>query len=81
MADYHTNTSTAVNSPQQQCTKPSAVNGQDPQNGGYKSSLEEYELAGEERQPFILTVAEMKLLGIAGVSKIFPLGSRVTAFR
>lgn len=41
------------------------------QDGRYKSSLEEYELAGEDRQPFILTVAEMKLLGIAGVRKIF----------
>ncbi len=37
------------------------------EDGRYRSNLEEYELEGDGRPPFILTVPEMKLLGIAGV--------------
>lgn len=33
-----------------------------------KSALEEYEQSGGGRPPFVLTYAEVKLLGIAGVS-------------
>lgn len=36
-------------------------------------SLGEYELSGGRRAPFILTWAEVKLLGIAGVSTWFSL--------
>ena len=38
------------------------------QDGGrFKSNLEEYEMEGDSRLPFILSRTEMKLLGIAGV--------------
>lgn len=42
-----------------------------PDGSRFKSNLEEYELEGDGRPPFILTVPEMKLLGIAGVSILF----------
>ncbi|KAL0960810.1 hypothetical protein HGRIS_005826 [Hohenbuehelia grisea] len=33
----------------------------------HKSNLEEYERSGDDRPPFILSMAEVKLLGIAGI--------------
>ncbi|EPQ54923.1 inorganic phosphate transporter [Gloeophyllum trabeum ATCC 11539] len=36
-------------------------------NSQYRSGLEEYERSGEDRPPFYLTYAEVKLLGITGV--------------
>ncbi|THH21419.1 hypothetical protein EW146_g159 [Bondarzewia mesenterica] len=38
-----------------------------PPSPRFKSTLEEYERSGDDKPPFILTYAEMKLLGIAGV--------------
>jgi len=37
------------------------------QHAAYISQLEDYEQTGNERMPFILSLAEVKLLGIAGV--------------
>ena len=39
----------------------------DGRNRHVRSGLEDYERSGEGRPPWMLTVAEMKLLGIAGV--------------
>ncbi|THH17380.1 hypothetical protein EW146_g3417 [Bondarzewia mesenterica] len=38
-----------------------------PPSTRFKSTLEDYERSGDNRPPFILTYAEVKLLGIAGV--------------
>ncbi|KAJ3525203.1 hypothetical protein NM688_g8437 [Phlebia brevispora] len=46
---------------------PSPPPSHDGSHSGYKSDLAEYELESNGRLPFILSVPEMKLLGIAGV--------------
>ena len=43
----------------------------DPAHHDQEVSLGEYELSSDRRPPFILTWAEVKLLGIAGVSSRF----------
>ena len=44
----------------------------------YRSNLEEYEMEGDGRPPFVLTVPEIKLLGIAGVRSVLALGLVIT---
>lgn len=73
--------STAVGSPQPpHAVGPKQETYPPQENGAYRSNLEEYELEGSGRPPFILSVPEMKLLGIAGVSGHFAMNGRVTTF-
>jgi hypothetical protein len=68
--------SSSVPSHDSQDSKSSAVHDQSPENGTphteqkHVSKLEDYEAAGDGRLPFVLSLAELKLLGIAGVSTL-----------
>lgn len=71
-SDY-SDPSSAANSPK----IPHATQQSDVIGKQHISQLEDYEQTGDERLPFILSLAELKLLGIAGVSnKILTQSSR-----
>ncbi|KAI0345474.1 MFS general substrate transporter [Trametopsis cervina] len=64
MADHTSSTTSSSSSPA--ATK--SLDSTNGSNGGtYKAALEDYEISGDGRAPFILSYAEVKLLGIAGV--------------